>query len=194
MGDSKTVVSAKDSLSEISNSCEVTTPSINLLKAAKSSENISISKSVIKDPLSNPAEANESSKKEDLENIIKDTKSEDNKMATKPEIDTNKIDIPKLKQARKIKNKSHIFSLSENKNLPSTIFSIGGAPSRTIHKDVHPEKSKESTSTISTQGSTVSKQSQIRNPLTGIGVSSNDEFKTKPSKRKGMRFLFETSK
>lgn len=184
MGDSKTLVSSKDTILEIS-SCEVTTPSIDILKAVKPSENIPISKNMLEEPPSSTVDIGISNVKKDSENINKSPKSE----GIKQEAETNIIDATNLKRTRIIKNKSHIFSLGENKNLPSTIFSIGGAPSRTIHKIGSIEKKKESTTTIGTQDSTASRQSQVRNPLTGIGVSSNDEFKTKPSKRKGLSLI-----
>lgn len=181
MGDSKTPVLSKDSKLEIS-SCDFTTPSIDILKPVKPSQNIAISKNELEEPPSNTADISKSDVKKDLERINKSPRSEEIKQEAK-------VDETNLKRTRIIKNKSHIFSLSENKNLTSTIFSIGGAPSRTIHKLESIEKNKKSTTTIGTQDSIVSRQNQVRNPLTGIGVSSNDEFKTKPSKRKGLPLI-----
>lgn len=129
-------------------SCDIPKPSIDILKEAKPSENIAIS---------DREQSSETLTKESTEIKTDQTV-----------IETIKDDVVK---SPSVKNQSDIFSVKEIKNLPCTIFSVSGAPSKTIQKS--------SNDTIG------SKQSQFRNPLTGIGVNSKDEFKTKPSKRKG---------
>ncbi|RZB41594.1 hypothetical protein BDFB_000734 [Asbolus verrucosus] len=164
--------------------CDVSKPSIDILKEVKPSENISIDQT-------NTSLMNLETTFEPLEPTVTTTETEKAAEETPQAVDETKD--AKEEQKEKARNRSDIFSLNENKNLPSTIFSVGGAPSKTIHKTISAGSNKTSSSidTIVTQTSNMSKQSQYRNPLTGIGVSSNDEFKNKPSKRRGRyRFNF----
>ncbi|XP_044258994.1 microtubule-associated protein Jupiter-like [Tribolium madens] len=165
--------------------CDIPKPSIDILKEAKPSENIAINES--NENVENPPIIN-------IETTLKTSTTEDpveEEPVDKLKNDNKKVDesvhnaeeaVIKQKEKCSLRNKSDIFSLNENKNAPSTIFSVGGAPSKTIHNtSVNSSKNSSSNETIS---SGASRQSQLRNPLTGMGVSSNDEFRTKPSKRK----------
>lgn len=88
--------------------------------------------------------------------------------------ETNAEILLKQKERAALKNKSDIFSLKGLKNLPPTpIFSVGGAPSKNVHK------------TDNMHGVEEAPPKQLRNPVTGFGVSSNDEYKGKPLRRRG---------
>ncbi|CAH1374562.1 hypothetical protein MTP99_015889 [Tenebrio molitor] len=206
MGDTDAPTTENPPESQENATCDITKPSIDILKEAKPSENIAITDPIEKTentPLINVETTVKASTVDDtavqkdspknVEELPKDKLCDilpktidelknDNKpiaQSVKDEID----DAIKQKEKASLKNRSDIFSLNENKNLPSTIFSVGGAPSKTIHMTTNTNSSKTSSSN-DTIGLAGSKQNQFRNPVTGIGVSSNDEFKNKPSKRK----------
>ncbi|KAJ3666281.1 hypothetical protein Zmor_001734 [Zophobas morio] len=194
MGDIEAQVS--ENISEPNTACNIPKSSIDVLKESKPSENIAISEpqdklhdSSTTDTAVAPSTINETmqtailktaceSESEKINNNLVD-ELKNNKTAT----DDLKSTTDSCKQNEKVslKNRSDIFSLNENKNLAPTIFSVGGAPSKTIHSSFNSYSNR--TSSNDTIGS-ISKQTQFRNPLTGIGVSSNDEFKNKPTKRR----------
>ncbi|EEZ99055.1 hypothetical protein TcasGA2_TC004930 [Tribolium castaneum] len=164
--------------------CDVPKPSIDILKEAKPSENIAINESNEKienaPPTINIETTLKTSTTEDpvAEKPVDELKN-DNKTVDDSAHNAEEAAI-KQKEKCALRNKSDIFSVHENKNASTTIFSVGGAPAKTIHNTTSVNSS--SNETIS---SGASRQSHLRNPLTGMGVSSNDEFRTKPSKRKG---------
>ncbi|KAJ8952948.1 hypothetical protein NQ318_006565 [Aromia moschata] len=104
------------------------------------------------------------------------------------------------------RNQSDIFSLKEETSIASSIFSVNGSPSRKVFRrkeltasNVFPFGQKEEPpSDKATAAPTRDKprdskesynelrrpSSSVRNPLTGTGLSSNDEYKFKGSKRK----------
>lgn len=104
-----------------------------------------------------------------------------------------------------LRNQSDIFSNTEQTTF-SSIFSVNGSPSRKLYRkkelppnNVFPslekfDKSPPSEGVLSkaklqeNDNSYTDLQrptSALRNPLTGTGLSSNDEYKCKVSKRKG---------
>lgn len=111
---------------------------------------------------------------------------------------------------RVMKNQSDIFALNNQTSIASSIFSINGSPSRKLYRkkelppnNVFPVPDKIGKE-VSTSDRSLSKEkikdhikssyndlkrpsSSIRNPLTGTGLSSNDEYKCKTTKRKGKK-------
>ncbi|XP_072383947.1 uncharacterized protein [Diabrotica undecimpunctata] len=100
------------------------------------------------------------------------------------------------------KNHSDIFSLKEEDTISSYIFSVNGSPSRKVYRQVQnvPSNSpypfgqvaEPHPSEISPRDKMRDKDSYhevkrpshcLRNPLTGTGLSSNDEYKYKGNKR-----------
>ncbi|KAJ8965461.1 hypothetical protein NQ314_004106 [Rhamnusium bicolor] len=107
---------------------------------------------------------------------------------------------------RIIRNQSDIFSLKEETSMASAIFSVNGSPSRKVFRrkelvasNVFPfgqickeeppsdkltsprEKIRD---TKDSYNELKRPSSSVRNPLTGTGLSSNDEYKFKGAKRK----------
>lgn len=123
--------------------------------------------------------------------------------STKPRVPSAASDFNK--SDRIIKNQSDIFTLNEETSIASSIFSINGSPSRKLHRkkglppnNVFPlpvkedppaekvlPKEKVKDSLRNSYGDLKRPSSSIRNPLTGTGLSSNDEYKCKTTKRKG---------
>ncbi|CAG9818372.1 unnamed protein product [Phaedon cochleariae] len=101
---------------------------------------------------------------------------------------------------RLLRNQSDIFSLKEQTSVSSSIFSINGSPSRKVSRkrETVPiggqlsEPPADKLSTVSrdklrdrdSYNDMKRPTSSLRNPLTGTGLSSNDEYKFKSSKRK----------
>ncbi|KAJ8984626.1 hypothetical protein NQ317_009854 [Molorchus minor] len=106
------------------------------------------------------------------------------------------------------RNQSDIFSLKEETTVASSIFSVNGSPSRKVYRrkegtssNVFPfgkkeeppsEKNKDKVDTPKEKVRDTKESynelrrpsSSLRNPLTGTGLSSNDEYKFKGNKRK----------
>lgn len=160
--------------------CDVPKPSIDILKEAKPSANIAIRHSIDNVEESAPRRNNETTLKASATVNLCEDKPETPRQPGDEVADAGSKGEEKVA----MKYRSDIFALKEAGNETSTIFSVGGAPSKTIHRTTSGSSSKNSCSS-ETINSGVSKQGQLRNPLTGMGVSSNDEFRTKPSKRKG---------
>ncbi|XP_060526694.1 uncharacterized protein LOC132702210 [Cylas formicarius] len=113
---------------------------------------------------------------------------------------------PNKPRARTIRNQSDIFSLKpEPTELATSIFSINGSPSRKIFRKTEPlptgnvpRGGDDAASTDPKMAATrpvtrITREnyndekrpsSSYRNPLTGSGLSSNDEYKSKGAKRK----------
>lgn len=112
---------------------------------------------------------------------------------------------------RVVRNQSDIFSLNEETTIASSIFSINGSPSRKLYRkkelpqnNVFPtpetlikeEPPADKVSPIekikdharNSYSDLKRPSSSLRNPLTGTGLSSNDEYRCKTTKRKGENF------
>nr|CAH7751308.1 unnamed protein product [Callosobruchus chinensis] len=111
----------------------------------------------------------------------------------------------KVGSERIVRNESDIFSLKEQTSVESSIFSVNGSPSRKVviykRRGVSPSKIFPFDKTHNEPSETVAKSldrvndskeycdlkrpsSSIRNPLTGTGLNSNDEYKFKGNKRR----------
>ncbi|KAJ8920425.1 hypothetical protein NQ315_005291 [Exocentrus adspersus] len=112
-----------------------------------------------------------------------------------------------IQSERIVRNQSDIFSLKEQTSVTTAIFSINGSPSRKVYRrkdvvasNVFPfgsigkeeeppaEKIKEPPRSSTRDKDYYIEQKRpsnsARNPLTGTGLSSNDEYKFKGAKRK----------
>lgn len=112
---------------------------------------------------------------------------------------------------RVIRNQSDIFSLNEETSIASSIFSVNGSPSRKLYrkKELPPNnvfpmpdilmkeqppadqispRDKIKNHSRNSYSDLKRPSSSLRNPLTGTGLSSNDEYKCKTTKRKGKNF------
>lgn len=113
---------------------------------------------------------------------------------------------------RVVRNQSDIFSPNDESSIASSIFSINGSPSRKLYrkkglpannvfpmpegiKEEPPAEKAASSDKITkdhlrnSYSDLKRPSSSLRNPLTGTGLSSNDEYKCKTTKRKG-KFFF----
>lgn len=201
----------KNNNQETTTDCNKPKPSIDLLRKAKSSLNISLAEqtdnnntiTAIIPEMSNSQSSstiieaklpNDHSHSTHSAIIIKTTTKQSSTTKAGDTTQDESLSVRKISN----RNQSDIFSLNktEDNNSFGTMYSVRGAPSR---KQSSSSDNKSSSGQFNREKHTMSQELQQieleakssksinnRNPVTGMGVNSNDEFIIKPIKRRGM--------